>query len=119
MSIISYGFSWGAAPLPQMKLDLDQSRPNEKVFLDYLRAGISFEPDVANAFVTLLHVGDVAVDIGANCGFFTVPAAMLVGPTGHVVRARSRECRATSRQSGPQRLHQRHGYRKGGNQPSG
>jgi len=85
MSIISYGFSWGAAPLLQMKLDLDQSRPNEKVFLDYLQAGIAFEPDVANAFVTLLHVGDVAVDIGANCGFFSVLAAMLVGPTGHVV----------------------------------
>jgi hypothetical protein len=68
-----------------MKLDLNQSRPNEKVFLNYLQAGISFEPDVANAFVTLLNVGDVAVDVGANCGFFTVLAAMLVGPTGHVV----------------------------------
>jgi FkbM family methyltransferase len=85
MSIISYGFSWGAAPLLQMKLDLDQSRPNEKVFLDYLQAGISFEPDVANAFVTLLHAGDVAVDVGANCGYLTVLAAILVGPTGHVV----------------------------------
>jgi FkbM family methyltransferase len=85
MSIISYGFSWGAAPLLQMKLDLDQSRPNEKTVLDFLEAGISLEPDVANAFVTLLHVGDVAVDVGANCGFLTVLAAMLVGPTGHVV----------------------------------
>jgi len=85
MSIISYGFSWGAAPLLQMKLDLDQNRPNEKAVLDFLQAGISFEPDVANAFVTLLRAGDVAVDVGANCGFLTVLAAMRVGPTGHVV----------------------------------
>jgi FkbM family methyltransferase len=85
MSIKSYGFTYGVAPPLQMKLDLDQSRPNEKVVLDYLRAGISFEPDVASAFITLLRAGDVAVDVGANCGFLTVLAALLVGPTGHVV----------------------------------
>jgi FkbM family methyltransferase len=85
MSIITCNVSCGAAPLLQMKIDLDQSRPNEKSVLGCLLAGISFEPDVANAFGKLLHAGDIAVDVGANCGYLTVLAAMLVGPTGHVV----------------------------------
>ena len=85
MSIITCNFSRGAAQLLQMKLDLDESRPNEQVTLSYLKAGGSFEPDVANLFVRLLREGDVAVDIGANLGYLTVLAALLVGPTGHVV----------------------------------
>src|SRR5258708_6355023 len=85
MPIITCSFSRGTASLLQMKLDLDESRPNEQVTLSYLKAGGSFEPDVANAFVTLLRPGDVAVDIGANLGYLTVLAALLVGPTGHVV----------------------------------
>jgi FkbM family methyltransferase len=85
MSIIGCTITRGGAPLLQMKLDLDQSRPNEKTVFDHLQAGSSFEPDVTSAFVRLLHAGDVAIDVGANCGFLTVLAAMLVGPTGHVV----------------------------------
>jgi FkbM family methyltransferase len=85
MSIITCSFSRGTAPLLQMKLDLDPTRPNERTVLEFLNTGASFEPDVANVFVRVLREGDVAVDVGANMGFLTVLAAMLVGPLGHVV----------------------------------
>jgi FkbM family methyltransferase len=85
MSIVTCSFSRGAAPLLQMKLDLDASRPNERTILEFLQTGSSFEPDVANVLVKVLGEGDVAVDIGANIGFLTVLASLLVGPTGHVV----------------------------------
>jgi FkbM family methyltransferase len=78
-------FSRGAAALLQMKLYLDESRPNEKPIVEYLQAGVSFEPDVANVLVKVLAEGDVAVDVGANIGYLTVLASLLVGPTGHVV----------------------------------
>ena len=85
MSIITCGFSRGTAPLLQMKLDLDPERPNERSILRFLQTGASFEPDVANVLVKVLAEGDVAVDVGANVGFLTVLASLLVGPSGHVV----------------------------------
>jgi FkbM family methyltransferase len=85
MSIITCSFSRGAAPLLQVKLDLDPERPNERSILNCLKSGSSFEPDVANVLVRVLGEGDVAVDVGANVGYLTVLAAMLVGPSGHVV----------------------------------
>jgi FkbM family methyltransferase len=85
MPVIVCSFNRGAAPLLQMKLDLDPDRPNERAVLCYLQSGAPIEPDVANVLVKVLEAGDVAVDIGANIGFLTVLAALLVGPTGHVV----------------------------------
>ncbi len=85
MSVITCSFSRGAAPLLQMKLDLDSERPNERSILGYLQTGASFEPDVASVFVRLLREGDVVVDVGANVGYLTTLAAMLVGRTGRVV----------------------------------
>ena len=76
--------SHGAAKL-EMKLELDESRLNEKPILDFLRGGKLYEPHIANLFVRVLGEGDVAVDVGANIGFFTVLASILVGPTGRVV----------------------------------
>jgi FkbM family methyltransferase len=84
MSVVTYSFRRGAAPLLQMKLDLDPERPNERTILNYLQGGASFEPDVADVLVRVLRAGDVAVDVGANVGYLTTLAAMLVGPTGQV-----------------------------------
>jgi FkbM family methyltransferase len=43
------------------------------------------EPRVQEFFATALRPGMVFWDVGANVGFFTVLAARLVGPDGHVV----------------------------------
>jgi FkbM family methyltransferase len=74
----------GATKL-EMKLELDESRLNEKPILDFLRGGNLYEPHIANLLVRVLGEGDVAVDVGANIGFFTVLASILIGPTGRVV----------------------------------
>jgi FkbM family methyltransferase len=85
MSIVTCGFSSGAAPLLQMKLDLDPDWPADNSVLTCLKEGTSFEADVANVFLKVLRAGDVSVDVGANIGYLTVLAALMVGPSGHVV----------------------------------
>jgi FkbM family methyltransferase len=43
-----------------------------------------WEPNVIAALPGVLAPGDVFLDIGAHIGYFTLLAARLVGPTGHV-----------------------------------
>jgi FkbM family methyltransferase len=43
-----------------------------------------WEPHVTALFRASLSPGDVCVDVGANIGYFTLLAARLVGPAGHV-----------------------------------
>lgn len=43
-----------------------------------------WEPDVSRAFKHAVKPGDHVVDIGANCGFYTILAAKLTGPGGRV-----------------------------------
>jgi FkbM family methyltransferase len=52
--------------------------------LRILRTG-EYEPDMANVLKTWLRPGDTFIDLGANEGYFSVLAAKLVGPSGHVV----------------------------------
>jgi FkbM family methyltransferase len=84
MALTAIEFTRGSAQL-RMNLELNESQLNEKPILDFLRTGSLYEPDVANLFVKVLGEGDVVVDVGANIGFFTVLASILVGPTGRVV----------------------------------
>jgi FkbM family methyltransferase len=84
MALIAINVAQGPAQL-RMKLELDESRLNEKPILDFLRTGALYEPDVANLLVKVLRDGDVVIDVGANIGFFTVLASILVGPTGRIV----------------------------------
>src|SRR4029450_8092682 len=46
-------------------------------------AGV-WEPNVTAAFRRTLAPGDVCLDIGAHIGYYTLLAARLVGPEGHV-----------------------------------
>jgi FkbM family methyltransferase len=84
MTLLTCNIGHGADQL-LMKVDLDESRLNEKAIMDYLRGGILYEADVAHILGRVLRKGDVVIDVGANIGFFTVLASILVGPTGRVV----------------------------------
>jgi FkbM family methyltransferase len=44
----------------------------------------SYEPIEREFILTTLKPGDIAVDIGANIGFFSVLMAERVGPSGHI-----------------------------------
>lgn len=50
-----------------------------------LSAGLMYEPELTRLFATILREGDVFVDVGAHCGYFSRLAAQLVGQTGRVV----------------------------------
>ena len=47
----------------------------------------AYEPDTQNFILRNLSEGDVLIDVGANIGVFTVPAAQKVGPRGKVLAA--------------------------------
>ncbi|MDQ6810931.1 MAG: FkbM family methyltransferase [Actinomycetota bacterium] len=49
------------------------------------RAVSNVEPHVEDAFLSLLHPGDVVYDIGANIGWYTLLGARAVGTEGTVV----------------------------------
>jgi hypothetical protein len=74
----------GAGQL-QLKMSLDEGRINEKAVLECLQNGVLYEPDVSHILGKVLREGDVVIDVGANIGFFTVLASLLVGPAGRVV----------------------------------
>ncbi|MBI4863420.1 MAG: FkbM family methyltransferase [Candidatus Riflebacteria bacterium] len=84
MSLIDMAIGGGSRPC-SMRLDLDPGRPNESHVLDHVSKGIFYEPDVSNVFLRVLRDGDVAIDVGGNCGFFTMLAAALVGSRGRVL----------------------------------
>jgi len=47
--------------------------------------GVPYEPEVTRRLIAAVGSGDVFVDVGANAGFFSVLAAIRVGPPGRVV----------------------------------
>ena len=51
----------------------------------YHVAADRYEPDVTAVFRRLARPGMGVIDIGANIGYFSMLAAALVGPTGHVL----------------------------------
>ncbi len=84
MGVFEIGFG-ATGERGAIKMDLDPARPNEAYILEHLNRGQSYEPDVANALLRFVEPGAVVVDVGANVGYFTLMAARLTGPTGHVV----------------------------------
>ena len=69
----------------RFQMELDPGDPTEKAILDFYNARVFYEPEVAGLMTSVLKAGDVVIDVGANCGFFTVLAATLTGPRGHVM----------------------------------
>jgi FkbM family methyltransferase len=46
--------------------------------------GVDYEPETSALIRRVLRPGDVAFDLGANAGYFTLLMASLVGVTGHI-----------------------------------
>jgi len=63
------------------ELDCD-ARDMIQATLTHFRA---WEPNTSRAFAQVLKPGDIAVDVGANIGYFTLLFSRLVGPSGGVV----------------------------------
>jgi len=83
-TIAAWGIQRGQERV-QFQLELDPSDFTEKTILDHYNAQSFYESDVSMLLINVLRAGDVVFDIGANCGYFSVFAASLVGPRGHVV----------------------------------
>ena len=54
--------------------------------------GAVYEPATTQYFAQALRAGSIVVDIGANHGYFTLLAALLVGDVGHVVAFEPNPC---------------------------
>jgi FkbM family methyltransferase len=74
---------------PSVKIHMDvepNTCPADKTFVSCLHHYNGFyEPSTARFFVKAIREGDYIVDIGANIGYFSLLAAVLTGPTGHVL----------------------------------
>jgi len=68
----------------EVVLQLDDQNPNEALILNFLRAGMLYEPDIMKIIQKILEPGDVFFDVGANIGYFTQFGSALVGPEGKV-----------------------------------
>lgn len=62
----------------------DVAKPTQRIMAAHLLKGELYEPELSLFFMRVLQEGDCFVDVGANVGFFTVIAAMLVGKNGCV-----------------------------------
>ncbi len=69
----------------EFQMSLDRGDLTERAILDSHNSGILYEQDVATLMINVLRPDDVALDVGANVGFFTTLAATLVGRNGHVL----------------------------------
>lgn len=66
-----------SGPAKGMLIDVAGSRPT------YVLG--KAEPEIQSFLAEHIRPGDVVLDVGANVGFFTLMAAALTGPSGHVV----------------------------------
>lgn len=66
-------------------MDFDPSCLADQATVAAFNANHACEPEVAHLLLRVLKPGDLAIDGGANIGFFTMLMAKLVGPTGRVI----------------------------------
>jgi FkbM family methyltransferase len=76
-------FNRNGTPL-SLTLDLDDQQFSQRLMLDHFQNNVIYEPETARIFEQILQPGDTFLDIGGHVGFFSMFAAMLVGPTGRV-----------------------------------
>lgn len=66
------------------KLILDTNLPTQRYIHDILAAGGIYEPESTIEIIKELKPGECFFDVGANCGWFSALAAVLVGEVGKV-----------------------------------
>lgn len=66
------------------KADLDSAVITENSLLYFIERKTVPEPEVVAVMARALRPGDIAIDCGANIGFFTLLMSRLVGPSGWV-----------------------------------
>jgi FkbM family methyltransferase len=69
----------------QITLSLDADQMSQRFMLNDLTAGRLYESETSLFLGAVLTSGDTFVDVGAHVGYFSMLAAALVGPTGHVI----------------------------------
>jgi FkbM family methyltransferase len=69
----------------EFQLDLDPNDHSTEWIARHFQVGVCYEQEVAQVMLRVLRPGDVAIDVGANAGFFTVLMSKLVGPEGRVL----------------------------------
>ena len=65
-------------------MDVDLSQRTQQMIADAHRASGFYEGPYTLFASALLRQGDIFVDAGAHVGYFTLLAASIVGPSGHV-----------------------------------
>lgn len=68
----------------RFKVELDPGVETERNLQTFAESRTVPEPGVVSVMARALRPGDVAVDAGANVGFFTLLMSRLVGPSGWV-----------------------------------
>lgn len=76
----------------EFRLELDPDFVADASTAVMHQRGPGCEPELLHLLARVLRPGDLAFDIGANIGYFTLAMARLVGPTGKVV-AYEPDCR--------------------------
>lgn len=71
--------------LIEMVMDLDPNDSQDDWLLQHFQQGRCYEPELAWVMFRALKPGDVAIDVGANVGLFTLLMSKLVGPAGKVI----------------------------------
>src|SRR5262245_20368139 len=76
------GNRYREVPIGKLRLQVDITDATGRSPYFYSTA---YEPAVTDAVVRALGSGDVFVDVGANVGYFSILAALLVGSAGRVL----------------------------------
>jgi len=69
----------------QFVMNLEPTQEPDRFLLYHFERGISYESELSWIMFRVLREGDIALDVGANIGFFTMVMSRLVGETGQII----------------------------------
>lgn len=75
----------GAGHRVEFSMGLDENIQPDAFMLEHFKQGKCYESEIAWTMFRALQPGDIAIDVGANIGFFTAIMSRLVGLTGRVI----------------------------------